>query len=445
MTTPNNAILWNAIVAGFVGGTLKSRPITAVNSGTPPVVGTPDPSYAAIVAQAVNTTLALDPLIPNDHAGAPYPALTQAISVVTTGVAISPTTGAITFAQIQKDLCLKALVTGIMESRGSGFPAQNSPASLAPFVTQVQQSYALFADLFVQPISSPATNNQLLAYAAYCGGLAGMMAGNPSLISNPTGVSFIQSALTQFGQDVDAAIATDGTITAASANGAALAANGTVTVPNIQCQIAKTQLMFSLAMAAMYGRDASSLLKQVDAGTLTLASFAAQVAPPVIAAYKAMQTSLLLIVAAQPPNLNPTLFNSAFCGFIAGNMAGRPFTSISVTDPNYLAVAAAAFSFAAEVDQSVGAEDTSGGFSPGNTYISLGGEGTITAAVPSNGTLIEAQLAKTNLMWSICRAVNFKRPLLGNALDTTQSNYSKIANSIVALYLETSTTIMQYP
>src|ERR1700678_3737336 len=118
MTTPQNALLWNASLEGYLAGQLSNRRITAKNTGTPPAIGTPDPSYAALAAEGTPWATAMDAATPNDNAG--VPGGTIPISVITTGVAVVPSTdatGGTEFAQVSKARMLAACALAVFESR----------------------------------------------------------------------------------------------------------------------------------------------------------------------------------------------------------------------------------------------------------------------------------------------------------------------------------------
>jgi hypothetical protein len=481
MTTPNNSILWNTTVAGMVAGFTKGRRLLKSNSSAPPLIGTPDPAYATIASQAlnlaqeVNTGTAPTGIV-NDNASTPFPTGTQAISVVSTGVAISPTTGAITLGQIEKDLCLKALVLGLIEGRSIGFGPQANgtnavltPAECAGMATTIEGAYAVFATVFIQPQTFPTSvNNQLLLFAAYCGALSGMLANNPGLATEATSAEIVEViglACSGLGFAVDALVANDALISnaAGTGNGGSALAGGGVG-GTYQNQVGKTLLMFSIASAAMYNRNVGSLTSQflnTLTGGAAIASWVSQVAPAIAAAYNSLVSGILTGAAAVN---NPTLLNAAYAGFVAGNLSSRPFTTTSgmgaaspsnptYNNQNFTAIAAAASAFASAVDTAVNGVDATGTPIPaGSVFITVTGEGGFNeGVVPSNGTLVEGQLAKTNLMWAICRGVIFGRPLVGGenpedeTADTNTATYTLIASHIVALYLEVANVSLNTP
>jgi hypothetical protein len=442
----DNALLYNAAISGMTAGSIKGRWLTAVNSGTPPAIGTADPSYAAIASQCTAFATEVDSLLPNDHAGSVNPAGTQAISVVGTGVAIVPSTGAIQMAQLGKARLLEALAHGAIEGRYYAQPTALTAAELASVATQIEDAYDVLAAVYVQPVTSPDTlNNQLIYYGAYNGAIAGMLAGCPDVSQVDNEGEFLNAlsliALT-LAAAVDTGIAYDATITQAAENGLPAVPEPDATNIIQMAELAKYRLMHSIAFATMYQRNALSLvLSQFGNNAPALATWCTSVAAPLIALYKATVGNLITTLVASTIN-NPGLWNEAYAGFIAGNFAGRPITDTSDTDPNYEAVSNAAVAFATEVDAAVGAQDLAGGPVPtGTTAITVDSDEKPTVIIPTTGTIQEAELGKTGIMWAICRGVNHGRPLLGTTADTTDATYSAISQSVVALYLKLATVL----
>lgn len=429
MTAANNALLYNAVLEGVLAGVISGRPLTAKNTGTPPAIGTADASYSAIVGQATDIAVAIDALIPTDDTASPQPAGTQPISVITTGVAIVPSTGAIQYGQIGKSRLLSAAVMGFMEGRNYG---QNGSVAILPSVdltalaTIISANYEFFATALAQPHSSPVINNQLIYQAAYNAFLAGSLLKNPSTFSNDAVTVEIAGTASELALAVDALIPFDATISASSSNGAALAPSTDVIQ---QTQFGKFRLIYSIVLAYYEGRN--TLSNQLTNSAL-IAAWVATQGPNIAAMYNASVGNIFVSGAAVKNN--PLLWNEAYCGFIAGNLAGRPTTSTSNTDTAYEAIAAAAVAFANEVDTTVGAPDVVGTPVPTGTQPISNAEGA-GALPPTTGTIQEGELGKTGLMWAICRAQIHGRPLLNNTLDTTASTYSALAQSIVALYL----------
>jgi hypothetical protein len=434
MVAPNNAILYNASIESFVAGLVRDRWLTEKNTGTPPAIGTADPSYAAIVAQATNFAVELDSKIPTDDVASPQPAGTQAISVVTTGVAIAPTTGPIQFGQISKYRLFAASVLGMVEGRYYGQPANLTASQLSSLAASVAATYNQVAIVVVQPLAPVTpTNNELLYFAAYAGAVAGTFSATPGGI--PADLLLAAEGYIQFlCVAIDAAIANDATISTGASNGPAVApSTGAIQT----AQLGKTRLLYSIVLATQQARN------PISVGLTTNPEFTAwgvAVAPAIVAAYKAMVGGLT--PAGSGSILNPVLYNEAYCGFVAGKLSGRPITSTSATDPNYVAISAAAVAFATEVDAAVGAGDFAGTAVPtGTQAITVSAEPN-TTIVPTTGTIQEGQLGKTGLMWAICRGVQNGRPLLGDSLDTTAASYSAIAQSIVALYLDLTLALL---
>jgi hypothetical protein len=440
MVAPNNALLYNAAIEGLVAGAIKGRWLTKKNSGTPPAIGTPDAAYAALATQAVQLANEFDAAVPNDHAGAAQPTGTQAISVVTTGVAIVPSTGAIQFGQIEKSRLMSACAINVLEGRPyTAIPS----AELSGIATGVAALYLAAAAAIEQPQSAlVSVNNQLLLYSVYAGMIAGANLGTDS--SNPASdFTSLEAYAISLAVAVDALITNDAGISnaAGTGNGGSAIAPEPDTGFVIQLnQLGKTRLMYSCTLAYLEGRSPPSI---TGATTGTITAWGVSNAGPIAALYKAGLVNLKVV----PVNLfNPELWNQAYCGYIEGVMAGRPFHSSSSTAPHYVAVAAAAAAFATEIDTTVGAIDVAGTPVPVATQaISVNvteGPTTNSDIVPTTGTITEGQIAKGGIMWAICRGVMWGRNILGiTAEDNVAATYLNIANSVVALYLELATIL----
>lgn len=440
MATPNNALLYNAAIEGLVAGAIKGRWLTKKNSGTPPAIGTPDAAYAALAAQATQLATEFDSKVTNDHAGAAQPTGTQAISVVTTGVAIVPSTGAIQFGQIEKSRLMSACAINVLEGRPyTAIPA----AELSGIATGVAALYLAAAAEIVQPQDALVSiNNQLLLYSVYAGVIAGANLGSDS--SNPnTDFATLAAYAISLAVAVDALVANDAGISAGAGtgNGGAAIAPEPDTGFVIQLnQLGKTRLMYSATLAYMESRSPVS----ITAATVdTVTAWGVSNAPAIAALYKAGLVNLQVV----PVNLfNPELWNQAYCGYIEGVMSGRPFTATSPTDANYVAVCLAAKAFATEIDTTVGAIDVAGTPVPvATTAISVNvqeGPTLNSDIVPTTGPVTEAQQAKGGILWAICRGVMWGRSILGiPSEDNTAATYLNIANSVVALYLELATIL----
>jgi hypothetical protein len=427
MVAANNALLFNAALEGFVAGTVKGRWLTAINSGTPPATGTKDPSYLALVGQAAFFAEALDAAVPTDDVASPQPAGTQAISVITTGVAIATTTGPIQFGQLSKCRLFAGTALGFVEGRYYPQPSTLTNTQLASLAASVAATYQQIALPVVQPVTiSPVSNNELLYYAAYAAAIAGTFSATPGGIPSAQ-LGAVEGYIQFLASAIDAGIANDATIsTNASGGPAAAPSTGAIQI----AQYGKTKLLYSIVLAVSEQRNPLSL------GFTTNPEFqawAAEVAPAIIGAYKALVGGVTVGATAI---LNPLLYNEAYAGFIAGKFAGRPITATSSTDASYVAIGAAATAFATEVDATVGAADVAGTPVPAGTQAITTSAEPNGAIIPTTGTIQEGQLGKTGILWAICRGVEWGRPLLGNALDTTASAYLPIAQSVVALYLD---------
>lgn len=449
MVAPNNSLLYNAAAEGLVAGAVKGRWLTAKNSGTPPAIGTPDPSYAALAAQVTALATEFDSKVPNDHAGAAQPTGTQAISVVTTGVAIVPSTGAIQFGEIMKTRLMAGLSISVLEGRPYTALTSSELSSIANAVSAI---YLDAAALIVQPATFlVSVNNQLLIFAALAGALAGFnLGGNTSFpTDSTTNVQIFLGYALALGVAIDGLIANDASISASSGSGnggAAIAPepdSGAVIQLN---QLGKARLMYSCVLAYLESRSPGSITfgaSSAPPNSTEINAWGTTNAPAIVALYKAGLANLQVA----PVNLfNPELWNQAYCGYIEGVMSGRPFTATLSTDPSYVAICLAAKAFATEVDTTVGAADVSGGAVPTGTspitFLFQESPPQNSDIVPTTGTITEAQNGKGGLMWAICRGVNWGRTILGiPAQDNTPATYSGIAASVVALYLELTTAL----
>jgi hypothetical protein len=119
--TANNALLYNAALNGYLSGAQVGANLTDPTSA----------DYAKIVTQAQAWATEIDSLIATDTAGAPQPAGSTGISVITTGVAIAPSTSTAVYeSQLQKTGMMQMLSMGIAFQRyatgmtGSSFAVQ---------------------------------------------------------------------------------------------------------------------------------------------------------------------------------------------------------------------------------------------------------------------------------------------------------------------------------
>jgi hypothetical protein len=129
MTTYNNALLYNAALNGYLSGAMVGANLTDATSS----------DYGKIVTQAQAWAAEIDSLILTDTAGAPQPAGSTGISVITTGVAITPTTSTAVYeSQLQK--------TGLIQMLSMGIAFQRYATGLAgtTFATQAAAVKALY-------------------------------------------------------------------------------------------------------------------------------------------------------------------------------------------------------------------------------------------------------------------------------------------------------------
>jgi hypothetical protein len=445
MPTPNNAILWNASLEGYLAGQLANRRITAVNTGTPPAIGTPDPSYAALAAEGTQWATAMDTATLNDNAGTPVPADTIPISFVTTGVAIVPSTdatGDTEFAQVVKARTMAGCALAVFESRYyAGSATALTEIEFTALTETVEAMYLEGVDLVTSGRPLGSGHSFLVQHAVFAGGLGAIFGETQSFTDDSTFIVAI-GYVSALGQAVDLLIANgvtvgDGAVAINQGSGYPVAPTTGVKQDAV---LGAFRLLFSITLAYLETRPTGQLFAQGNFSNIAfIEAWGVSNAPPIAAVFAAAQSGLCTGGSAP---LNPLLYNEAYCAFIASNLAGRPFTSASSTDPNYVAVAAAATAFASAVDAAVGTSDNSATPAPpGSAPINL----EAVTAIPSVGQTQEAQLGKTGLMWAICRGTMRGRPLLGNALDATVSTYSTVASSIVALYLEMASVCLNTP
>ena len=452
MTTPNNALLWNASLEGYLAGQLSDRRITAKNTGIPPLIGVPDPSYASLAAEGTPWAAAMDSATPNDNAsalpGSAVPPGTIPLSVIATGVAIVPSTvadGTTEYAQVVKTRTLAACALAVFESRYyAGVVGAAAPLTQAEFAALTATVEAMYLETVngVTTGRSLGTGHSFLAQSAVlAGGIAAIFSKTQAFADDNTFLIALALA-SSLGQAVDLLIANgvtvgDGAVAINQGSGYPVAPTTGVKQDAV---LGAFRLLYSITLAYLESRPTGQLVAQSSLTNLAfIEGWGTANAAPIAAVFAAAQGGLC--TGGSSP-LNPLLYNEAYCAFIAANLAGRPFTSASPTDPNYVAVVAGATAFAKAVDAAVGASDNSGGAVPaGSVPINLEGA----TATPSSGTTQEAQLGKTGLLWGICRGTMRGRPLLGNALDATTATYAAVANAIVALYLEMASVCLNTP
>jgi len=138
----NNILLYNTALSGYISGQLAgSYQIDPTQA-----------DYAGNVSQAVIFATAMDAAIAPDIAATPQPATTGPISTTSTnGIAIPPTTAAITEAIIVKPQLLQALCFGFSFQRYQqttpAVPAANFTVAIAAikaiyFQTLLSASYS---------------------------------------------------------------------------------------------------------------------------------------------------------------------------------------------------------------------------------------------------------------------------------------------------------------
>ena len=553
MTFPQNVVLYNAAITGYLAGHIKGRRLAGgvplaqlVNSGTPPAIGTPDPSFAALASEAVSWATAFDALIAPDVSGTPIPSESQYITVVTdgAGVAVAPVNaalagtvdvvngspdvtfstgqtlpagaqlvfaeqpsvsytlesaltggtagvltsnytgtsagattttagigGAVAQAQLAKGRLVEMLSLSAFEERWYASPRQGqfqsalTAAEFAPLAGLISGSYLGTTSLALADIGSNLsgfTNNNLLAQAAFDGFIGGILVGNQGDVGPITQTTLAFATGVGYAFEIDALVPFDSSITISTTNQGALSPGNSLGAESME--VGKTRLMLSIALATIEARTTFSLQQFAGANEAAITAWSQEVAPPVAACYTACVglanagayvpgSPGIVGDGTTPTPQRPTvnglwnvgLYNEAYCGFIAGVLAGRPITSNKTSDSFYVALAAAAQVFAAQIDLTVGASDVTGADVPtGTQFITLGGDGGANLVPPTTGPVQQGVLGKTGLMWAICRGVMHGRPLLGNALDVTPATYEAISTSIVALYLE-MTTALQLP
>jgi hypothetical protein len=317
MTFPQNVVLYNAAITGYLAGHIKGRRLAGgvplaqlVNSGTPPAIGTPDPSFAALASEAVSWATAFDALIAPDVSGTPIPSESQYITVVTggAGVAVAPVNTALAGTV--------DVVNGspdVTFSTGQTLPA----GAQLVFAEQPGVSYTL--------------------ESALTGGTAGV------LTSNYTGTSA-------------------GATTTIAGIGGAVA----------QAQLAKGRLVEMLSLSAFEGRWYASPRQGQFQSALTTAEFA-PLADLVSGSYLGTTGLALADIGSDLTGFtnNNLLAQAAFDGFIGGILVGNQgdVGPIAQTTLAFAAGAGYAFEIDALVpfDSSITVSTTNqGALPPGN-------------------------------------------------------------------------------
>ena len=127
---------------------------------------------------------------------------------------------------------------------------------------------------------------------------------------------------------------------------------------------------------------------------------------------------------------NPTLFNAAVDGYMAGALSGRAITDATSTD--YTVLAASAIAFATEVDAQIIVDAT----------ITTAGTPNTTIA-PIAGNTTACLNAKGHLMLALCYGWWAGR--LNNTPDVTAGDYLGAALGIKAAYTATVTGFASAP
>jgi hypothetical protein len=468
---PNNNLFYNAAIEGYVAGSLKGRTLAGgnpiaplVNSGTPPAIGaTPDPSFVAIALAAERWAGTLDAAIPTDDSEFPQPRSTIPTSVITTGVAIVPSTdatGETQFAQLAKARLVALASLGVFSGRYDAQPPADfniidgTPTAI-DYTSRATTIAAFYQRFAASVITGASGNNLILSFGCAWGGFAALLSGSPESAPIDTTTDQAFAFAGALAGATDLLIPFDATITISDVNGFPLAPTGAPSGPQ-QFQYAKMRLIESITLAYLEERNTFGLAAQNPGSDLSpaLAAWAAANAPVIANAYAGLLAGLDLSTTST--GNNPTLYNEAYCGFVAGALAARPFgfgpvsgdeppAVLPSSDPSYAAIAEAAVAFALEVDATVGGIDsTAHGTIPtgaGTQPITVTTGGTQGVVSPTTGALQTAQMGKTGLMWGLCRAVQWGKPLVGNVDDVTPSTYSPAAQSIVAAYLELCTVL----
>jgi hypothetical protein len=474
---PNNNLFYNAAIEGYVAGSMNGRVLAGgnpiaplVNSGTPPAIGaTPDPSFAAVALAAERWAGFLDTAIQTDDGAAPQPAGTIPTGTSGTGVAIIPSTdatGETQFAQLAKARLIALASLGIFSDRYDAQPPQDfniidgtpEPIDYTARATQLAAFYNEFA---LPVVTGASSNNLVLSFGCAWGGFAALLSGSPTSPPIDTATEQAFAFAGALAGAVDLLIPFDATITISDVNGFPLAPTGTPSAPQ-QRELAKMRLIESVTLSYLENRNTFGLAaqNQMDLSD-AITAFATANKQVIVNAYTGLLAGLDLSTTST--GNNPSLYNEAYCGFIAGVLAARPYgygTTVVVdgvvttvplfplpsSDPFYAGIAAAAVAFALEVDSTVGGIDsTASGTIPtgsGTQPITVTTGGTQGVVAATTGALQTAQLGKTGLMWALCRAVQWGRPLVGNTVDVTPATYTDTAQSIVAAYLELCTVLI---
>lgn len=127
---------------------------------------------------------------------------------------------------------------------------------------------------------------------------------------------------------------------------------------------------------------------------------------------------------------NPTLFNAAVDGYMAGALAGRGISDTVSAD--YTVLAASAIAFATEVDAQIAVDAT----------ITTAGAPNTTVA-PIAGATTANLNAKGHLMFSLC--FGWWEGRLNNTPDVVAGDYLSIALGIKAAYVATLAAYLTAP
>ena len=131
---------------------------------------------------------------------------------------------------------------------------------------------------------------------------------------------------------------------------------------------------------------------------------------------------------------NPTLYNAAFNGALAGMIAGNQLNAAAVpsaTDQNTVAMVAAATAFATEVDSLIPITGAQANITTSATPN--------TTKAPVAGITTASQLAFSVVLFGICFGYWFGRPDNVTSPAPTAAGFAQPAAAVVAIYTAAQT------
>lgn len=269
-------------------------------------------------------------------------------------------------------------------------------------------------------------NNNLLYNAALDGYLAGALAGRHLTDNVQADYSLIVVQARVFGIAVDIGIPSDiigaaqpvGTVPISNVGGSAIVPASS---PFAESTLAKPQLLYALCYGNAFQRF--SIDPSIQAVFATSAA-------AIKAAYLQGALSHVNSTGVNAAH-NNLLFNAAFNGYLAGALSGGNLIDSVQTD--YAPIVNQASLFATAVDAAIPNDAAATPQPAGTKPISLAGAAAI---VPDNSSTVEAQKAKTQLLFKLCFGNAFNRY---STDASAQTAFATSAAAIKAAYFEGAT------